>query len=219
MEFKSACLELLVKRDRGLLREVSDEGYNGLETFFMRNILRNNDNDQAREVPLLLLSYGIDPFQRREPGQKSAFELGTASCGREGIDYIEACIQRISVDLETESPTLGFKELRIFTEFNTTDLWSKFAPMMTSVEDETDQDGWMIDNFLLQAEPRLKFAEYTPPSSGGVKSPTAIIFPLAWQVHDPVTGSGVEISHDGLVASFEGLNNFSIAPKLLVPSS
>ena len=205
------CVELLLDKEGRLLLEMSDQDdskSNGLEAYFLEH-RPDDDHSDTMLLPILLVSRGIDPFQRHLPERTSTFELGIVAGGRRNDEYIDACAKYIPRQVQLhESASFGLRELRIATELDTTTLWKKLEPLlMKHVETEMDQDGWTIQHFLSQSAPRLEFAPHNnknAPITGDVKTPTAMVWPLAWQVNDPDMGAGVEISPDRREASFEG---------------
>ncbi|KAK3291436.1 ankyrin repeat-containing domain protein [Chaetomium fimeti] len=205
-----SCVELLLKKESRLLNATSDKGgHNGLEEYFLHN--RPNElDDETMLLPILLINRGINPFQKRVSEQVTAFELGILAGGRHNSDYIEACVKYVPPDLQLSSSGFGFRELRIAAELDTATLWKKLEPLMRHFETETDQDGWTIHHVLSQsASPRRESVPHKPPATGpgGIKTPTGIVWPSAWQGEDAGTKPGVEISPDGCGASFEGQND------------
>lgn len=111
--------------------------------------------------------------------------------------FLKACLDFIPENLEDSG--LGFRELRATTEIDETDHWTRLAQLIRDDHGETDQDGWNIHHFMHQAAPRLNLADYEEKELSKTKTPSAIVWPRAWQ-----NTSGVcKIYAGGLSAFFE----------------
>lgn len=189
-------VKMLVRRQRSLLSVASAEGFNGLETYLLMDRLGYGDEP----LSLLFLDLGVDPFRRRRDDRKSAFELAAISRRVAKTKFFNSCLKFIPDDPSTSK--LGFKELRIATEFNNLGLWEKLEPLKQQVDKETDQDGWSIDHFLYQSEPRISFANCKVSLDAPAKKPTSLILPPLWLKPGTAAGDRVNLSPTGREATF-----------------
>ncbi|KAL7944010.1 hypothetical protein V8C42DRAFT_327507 [Trichoderma barbatum] len=193
---KPCIVDLLVKKYPHLINEVSDQGFNGLET-----CMRKDRPPYAEgRLPALFVELGLNPFQRRQHDQPSCFELSIIiTHEKQARHFLEACA-KVTPD-DTTLLGINLKALRIATEINEPELWAKLAPCMDRIENETDEDDWNIHHFLYQAEPRRKYAEYQKAALRKTKAPTALVWPQTWQQWSKERKPRIEA--DGLGVFFE----------------
>ena len=191
-------LDILVKKERRLLDEVSSEGFTGLET-----CLRNRGRECKEEpVAIRLLEHGVDPFKRHGLDQESGFTPGIISRDNVKLEFMDACVKQVLEDSPSAASALGFKELRIAAELDKMDLWKKLEPLRNAVSAEKDLDDWSIDHFLYQSGKRLpeQLRDVQPLSS--TKKPTGLIVPPMWLPPDTDVGARMEISSNKVQVSF-----------------
>lgn len=193
-------IEALLKADGRLIHEISEQGSDGLQEY----LRIPEERDEEDGLPAQFVDLGLNPFKRRQNHSLTCFELGLMT--RRNVDpFLKACLKHISTKLKIDTPALGFKELRIATEMDDLDLWTKFAPLVGELPSESDQDDWNIHHFLYQAMPRKKYIGYDKSSLRKTKTPTALVWPHLWQVlNDGSVETIVNISDKGLQASFSG---------------
>ncbi|KAK1505510.1 ankyrin-1 [Colletotrichum abscissum] len=192
-------VSILLSKSPGLKNEMNEEGLNGLEVYFDSC---QSLEDQGNPLAVLLVKSGCNPWTRRQNDQKSIFELGfSTQWSRQHMDFVDACLQCLPGD--PQEAGLGFKELRIATEMDRPDLWTKLKSMLTQFERETDSDGWTLHHFLYQCAPRIALGEYqsrAPQSQ--TKTPTALIIPPMWKRGVEVSESRAQILQGGLEVFF-----------------
>ncbi|KAI6091770.1 hypothetical protein F4821DRAFT_280140 [Hypoxylon rubiginosum] len=148
---ESGVLHTLLELDHSLVVEVSEEGFNGLETY-----MRGRKADEGgRHNPLVFLDFEFNPFQH-PPGEKSAFELGATVEHGVNREFLEKCVGILHRYPQVSS--LGFRELRIITELDGQIPIEAIDSMGDSIKSEIDGDGWNIDHFIYQSSPRLGFS-------------------------------------------------------------
>ncbi|QYT02972.1 Protein SSH4 [Trichoderma simmonsii] len=192
---KPTIVEFLLQNNPWLINEKSDGGFNGLETYLRADRSRYDDG----KLSGLFVQLGLDPFKQEQGDQLSCFQLGILSRRKLSIAFLEACVKCIPSD--TASCNIGLKDLRIATEINELDLWTKLAPFKAKIENEVDQDDWNIHHFLYQAKPRKDYAEYEEAALRKTKTPTALVWPQIWQQWSKNAAPHIEA--DGLEAYFE----------------
>ncbi|KAL6414272.1 Ankyrin-1 [Ilyonectria robusta] len=210
-------LKLLVNKEPWLLDEVSAEGYNGLETY-MRSKRPKYPKYEEQSISIAFLDFGFNPFTRRGKDLKSAFELGFISRREANMTFMERCIKDLPKDIRASG--MGFRELRIATEFNDKGAWEALKSLREDVGGETDQDDWNIDHFLYQSEPRLAFADWKGSAiERNTRSPMYLVHPQSWWWLNQDYKTRVKILDNGLGATFESefilsapcnLNNFTL---------
>ena len=168
--------KILVKKERRLRDEVSNEGFPSLET-----CLRNRGQDRQEEpIAVCLLEFGADPFQRRQEDLKSGFELGIISRRSLKQRFVNACLERVSKSPSPTTSGLGFKELRIATELDTPDLWEMLKPLRDAASGMIDQDGWSLDHFIYQSADRIPKQLRGVLSLKPTRTPTGLVLPPTW---------------------------------------
>ena len=169
-------LKILVKKERRLLDEFSNEGFTSLET-----CLRNRgQNSQEEPIAICLLEFGADPFQRRQKDLKSGFELGIISRRNLKQRFINACMERVSKGPSSTISCIGFKELRIATELDTKDLWEKLKPLRDAASGVVDHDGWSLDHFIYQSADRIPMQLRGALALKPTRTPTGLVLPPIW---------------------------------------
>lgn len=200
---QSKSIEALLRVNRALAKEVSKEGSNGLEEYMH---LRSSEEGHLVDgsLPARFVESGLDPFERRQGHPLTFFELGFMSTKELDIEFLNACLKSVSKDLG--SSALGFKELRIATEIENPDIWTRLEQLTVKVSlNERDQDDWNIHHFLYQAKPRKHYATYIKEALWRTKTPTALVWPRLWQRNDDDSvETRLEILTDGLEAYFSG---------------
>ncbi|KAK2811528.1 hypothetical protein FQN50_002151 [Emmonsiellopsis sp. PD_5] len=174
------CLKLLVKKESELLRDrTPSHWHNALEDELFCNL---GSYDEHFSVELVRL--GIDPWERRPYSKKSAFELGIMSGCKLNMRFLTACLDKLrdtlreklqgkssaagcglyelltAAELDTLAPELGFHELRIATELDVPAAWDILKFLREKAGNSTDEDGWNIDHFLYQSQPRFAFSSW-----------------------------------------------------------
>lgn len=99
---------------------------------------------------------------------------------------------------------VGFKELRMATEADSKDMWKVLHSVpQLSTQTKTDADGWFIDHFLYQSEPRIVFDNWV---ADVIKLPTnepnGMIIPDLWQSPDTEVTDRVNLAPDTLQTIF-----------------
>lgn len=189
-------VELLVRKNPRLLNEISEQGFNGLQTY-MNRYRPDCENDA---LCVLFVKLGLNPFKRQQDDQLSCFELGIRSRRGMAYDFLEACVDHLNND--TESLHVTLKELRIATEIDEPDLWTMLESYMKGIEDETDEDDWNIHHFLHQAKPRKNYSEYEKSALKKTLLPTALGWPTMWEEWSKARKPRIEA--DGLEIVFQG---------------
>ncbi|UKZ77699.1 hypothetical protein TrVFT333_005423 [Trichoderma virens FT-333] len=197
-------VKLLVTKRESLLDETYDKGLGGLETCLLMRPRR--EIEQATSLAVYFLEKeGENLFCKRESLNMSIFELCVFSQAKFNAELLQACLKYLPKHSETLG--LGYRELRIATEINKDDLdlWDRLKHLRRLITEEKDQDGWNMDQFLYQAEPRQSYDTWDAEAiKCATKMPTALIIPSLWQVNDPDIQASVNISPDGLEATFTG---------------
>ncbi|KAK1250659.1 hypothetical protein MKX08_010662 [Trichoderma sp. CBMAI-0020] len=168
-------IEALLGVNGALAKEISKEGSNGLEEYLYLRLFEEGDIADG-SLPAQFVESGLDPFKRRPPTE--LFRASTSA--------------------------LGLKELRITTEFENPNFWTRLAPLVYKVVGvECDQDDWNIHHFLHQAMPRKQYTRYRKKFLWQTKTPTALVWPPLWQRNDDDSvETRLEILTEGLEASF-----------------
>ncbi|KAL6787037.1 hypothetical protein J3E68DRAFT_432070 [Trichoderma sp. SZMC 28012] len=192
---KPTIVKLLLQNSAWLINEKSDQDFNGLETY----LRSNKPNFDDGKLSGFFVQLGLNPFKQKQGDQLSCLELGIISQSHLSIPFLEACVEFIPDDIA--SWNIGLKELRIATEINEPDLWTKLAPFMEKIENEIDQDDWNIHHFLYQAKPRRDYAEHKKAALQKTKTPTALVWPQIWQQWS--NSKTPHIGADGLEVYFE----------------
>lgn len=191
-------LTVLVKEEGRLLDEISEHGFTGLET-----CLRTRRKGCEEEpMAICLLELGADPFKRREADQESAFELGIISRGKVKLDFMDACLERVSEDLSSAATGLGFKELRIAAELDESALWKKLEPLRDAVSAATDNDGWSLDHFIHQSAGRIRAQSKAKMPLQPTRTPTGLTVLPMWLPPDMDLESRMEIVPSRLEVHF-----------------
>lgn len=191
------CLRVLVNKEPTLVNQVSQEGLNGLEVY-----LRGHRPSYEKASTLtVFLDFGHNPFRRHDQDRKSPFELGVISKCHADASFVSRCLKELPGDIH--SLDLGFEELRIVTEFDDKSNWTVLEPLREGIHDQTDKDGWSIDHFLYQSNPRVEFSSWRDVAvSKKTKTATSLIRPTLWKAKDEELESRLQILENGLEATF-----------------
>ena len=191
--------DILVKKERQLLEEVSNKGFTGLET-----CLRNRD-DYGEEEPIAirLLKLGADPFRRREGGRESAFELGIISRREPKLEFMDACLERVPENFSSGAWDFGFKELRIAAELDKPDLWKKLEPLREAALAVTDHDDWSLDHFIHQSAGRVAAQLRDRAQLKVTKTATRLVARPMWLPPDISIEALLETAPSGLQVAFK----------------
>ncbi|KAF7585438.1 hypothetical protein BBP40_010951, partial [Aspergillus hancockii] len=100
----------------------------------------------------------MNPFRRQSQVKESPFELGVISNHHTNANFVPQCLTDLPEALKFLD--LGFRELRIVTEFEEKQNWTAIESLREGVQNEPNEDGWTIDHFLYQSKPRLEFAPW-----------------------------------------------------------
>lgn len=167
-------LQLLVDKNPRLVNEISENGFNGLQTY-MRRYRPAYEHDA---LYVWFVELGLNPFKRQQDDQLSCFELGIRSRREVDIRFLEACFNYLHLHDDIKALRITLKELRIATEIDEPDLWTMLEPFMKGIEHETDEDGWNIHHFLHQAKPRRNYSGYETATLEKTLLPTALGWPV-----------------------------------------
>ena len=192
-------IDILVKKERRLLEEVSDNGFTGLET-----CLRDRKcGGEEEPIAIRLLKLGADPFKRRDADHESAFELGIISRQRPKLEFMNACLERIPEDFSSAGWDFGFKELRIIAELDEPDLWKKLEPLREAASAVTDHDDWSLDHFIHQSADRVPAQSRDGAQLKLTKTATRLVARPMWLPPDMSIEALLEIAPSGLQVAFE----------------
>ena len=125
----------------------------------------------------------MNPFQRRENIEPTAFQLAIPSRGRLKSAFIQKCVEVASTSFDQRPSDFGFNELRIATELDGSDLWNKIGSLFLDnqeVRDKHDNDGWNLDSFIDQSNGRVSSQTHNTISFDTTKRPTKWIIPELW---------------------------------------
>ncbi|KAJ0374622.1 hypothetical protein COL26b_007088 [Colletotrichum chrysophilum] len=131
-----------------LLKKENKDGLDPLQLALQSASPQYDFDGMEEPLPVDLVNRGIDPWGRKPLDRPSRFVQGLAFNGLRRKGFVEACIKAFPTD--PQQAGLGFEELRAATEIDNSSLWEKLSPLLTQVEDETDQDDWNIHHFLSQ---------------------------------------------------------------------
>lgn len=188
-------IRTLVKKNKTLLNEESAEGgLNALEACLSKRSKRRKEESLA----ILLVELGINPLSRRHSHCQSALEIGILSRELAKDDFLNMCVGKIPENAtDAAALGLGFQELRIATELNQPNMWSKLELLRDRVDNKTDTDGWSLDHFVHQASGRIPAQVKVLPSTF-LKMPQGMVFPSWWAANDEMLGERFKIVDDGL---------------------
>jgi serine/threonine-protein phosphatase 6 regulatory ankyrin repeat subunit B len=149
------CLKEMLIAKPSLIDEVSSDGFDGLQKCIWMSYRKLKPD---RSLCMALLEAGANPFMRQRKDQQSAFGLAMVSRRNLDMRLVDACLRCVH-----GIPTLevSFPELRVSTEFDSNHVWYTLEPLVKSTHQGTDADGWNLNHFLYQAEPRLQFKTST----------------------------------------------------------
>ena len=190
--------EVLVKKERRLLDELSGERFTSLETC----LYNRGECGEEELIAIHLLELGAEPFKRHMVDRKSGFELGIITRGKVKEKFIDCCLERISKDLSSNTFDLGFKELRIVAELDKPELWGKLKPLREAASNVTDHDGWTLDHFIHQSATRLPMQLKDALALKPTRTPTGLVLPPMWARPWIQTKDLVETAPSKLQASF-----------------
>ncbi|OQE37997.1 hypothetical protein PENCOP_c009G04038 [Penicillium coprophilum] len=104
--------------------------------------------------------------------------------------------------------TQAFRALRAVTELDDKNSWTALQSLVEPavVQDETDADGWNINHFLYQCQPRKDFAQWRDTGiHQKTQTPKSLVQPPKWRrEQDPDLESRVTIHESGIEAKFHG---------------
>ncbi|KAL7950549.1 ankyrin repeat-containing domain protein [Trichoderma barbatum] len=212
--FKRENVKMLLEKGTSLLDEISVEGLSGLEAWLLMRPRTEIEQDTLLAVDFLKTEEN-SLFIRRAKLSMSIFELCVFSQEEFNVKLLRSCLEYLPKKMKMGG--LGFREFRVATEVgrNELDIWDRLKSLKKHMLDrikfrkrqskeERDQDGWNLDQFLYQAEPRQSYDTWdTGAMNCPAKTPSALFVPPLWYAPDAYIGALVDILPAGLEARFK----------------